>query len=46
MEYHVYHDFMVHTKGVAYVLMGLILCGAVGWWLFLTGKEPKDNGHH
>ena len=34
-------DFMVHTKGVIYVLMGLSLVGIVGFWFFLTGKDGK-----
>ena len=31
-------DFMVHTKAVIYVLMGLSLVGIVGFWFFLTGR--------
>jgi hypothetical protein len=46
MEFHVYHDFMVYTKGVAYILMAVTLGVALGWWMFLTGKEPKDDNHH
>lgn len=46
MEFFVYHDFMVFTKGVAYILMAVFLACALGWWMFLTGKEPKDPGHH
>ncbi len=46
MEFHVYHDMMVFTKGVAYIMMAGFLVIALGWWLFLTGKEPKDNNHH
>ncbi|MFH1983798.1 MAG: sulfate respiration complex protein HmcD [Pseudomonadota bacterium] len=34
-------DFMVHTKAVIYVLMGVSLVGIVGFWFFLTGKEGK-----
>ncbi len=32
-------DFMVHTKAVVYVLMGLWLIGVVGFWRFLTGGD-------
>ncbi|WP_243357804.1 sulfate respiration complex protein HmcD [Fundidesulfovibrio terrae] len=46
MEFHVYHDFMVHAKGEAYILMGVFLATFVGWWLFVTGKEPKDKNDH
>lgn len=43
------HDLMVHTKGVTYALMGLVLIGMVGFWLFLSGREQDettdDHGH-
>ncbi len=43
------HELMVHAKGVTYVLMGLVLLGMVGFWLFLSGREPDespdDQGH-
>jgi hypothetical protein len=47
MEFHVYHDQMVFAKACAYILMAVALVCAVGWWKFLTGKEPKEknNGH-
>jgi preprotein translocase subunit Sss1 len=32
-------DFMVHTKAVVYVLMGLWLVGVVGFWRFLVGRD-------
>jgi len=32
-------DFMVHTKAVVYVLMGLWLIAVVGFWSFLTGRD-------
>ena len=32
-------DFMVHTKAVVYVLMGLWLIGVVGFWSFLSGRD-------
>jgi len=32
-------DFMVHTKAVIYVLMGLWLVGVIGFWRFLTGTD-------
>jgi hypothetical protein len=35
------HDFMVHTKGAAYILMGAILLGLLGFWLFLTGRDEE-----
>jgi hypothetical protein len=39
----VLHDFMVYTKGAAYYLMGLMLLGILGFWLYITGRdEDKD----
>ena len=32
-------DFLTQTKGVSYLLGGLVLVGFVGFWLFLTRKE-------
>ena len=32
-------DFMVHTKAVVYVMMGIWLIGVVGFWRFLTGRD-------
>lgn len=32
-------DFMVHTKAVVYILMGLWLIGVVGFWSFLTSRD-------
>jgi hypothetical protein len=34
-------DFMLHTKTVTYVLMGLGLFGLFGYWLFLTGRDES-----
>ncbi len=33
------HDFMIATKTVTYIFMGLGLIGLLGFWLFLTGRE-------
>ncbi len=43
MEQHFYtlHDFLVYTKGAAYILMGLILLGVLGFWLYLTGRDEE-----
>ena len=34
-------DFMVFTKGAAYLLMGVILLGVLGFWLYLTGRDEE-----
>ena len=35
------HDFMLCTKTVTYILMGLGLLGLLGYWLFLTGRDES-----
>ena len=35
------HDFMLCTKTMTYVLMGLGLFGLLGYWLFLTGRDES-----
>lgn len=34
-------DFMVFTKGIVYILMGLGVLGLLGYWIFLTGRDEK-----
>jgi len=46
MQYYVFHDLMLHEESITYVLMGVIVLLSLGWWIFLTGKEPKDDNHH
>ncbi|MDM8515738.1 hypothetical protein QUF76_06030 [Desulfobacterales bacterium HSG16] len=38
-EFYVLQEFMLHTKGIVYILMVAILLGMVGFWHFLTGRE-------
>lgn len=47
MEFHTYHQFMLHAKSVVYVLMGLIVVGFVGFWTFMVGRDADNerNGH-
>lgn len=35
------HDFMVCTKGMVYILMGLGVLGLLGYWIFLTGRDEN-----
>ncbi len=35
------HDFMLHTKTITYMLMGLGVVGLLGYWLFLTGRDES-----
>ena len=34
-------DFMLCTKTMTYILMGLGLLGLLGYWLFLTGRDES-----
>lgn len=34
-------DFMVCTKSVTYILMGLGVICLLGYWIFLTGRDEK-----
>lgn len=36
------YDFMVHTKSLTYVLMGLTLVGLFLFWRFLTARDDKS----
>ena len=35
------HDFMLATKTMTYIGMGLGLVGLLGYWLFLTGRDES-----
>jgi hypothetical protein len=35
-------DFLLHTKSITYILMGLILVGMVGVWSFLLSRDDED----
>jgi hypothetical protein len=37
--YYTLQDFLTHTKGVAYILIVLILIGMLGFWNYLTGRD-------
>lgn len=37
--YYTLQDFLTHTKGVAYILIVLILLGMLGFWIYLTGRD-------
>lgn len=39
--FHTLQDFMTYTKGVTYIVMGLILVLMPLFWLFLTDKDEK-----
>ena len=37
------YEFMVYTKGVTYLLMGLTLLLFVGFFRFLTARDKKSG---
>jgi hypothetical protein len=38
-EFYTLHDFMLFTKGATYYLMGGIVLGVLGFWLYITGRD-------
>jgi len=41
VDYYVYHDFMMHTKSITYILMGLFVLGFWGIWAFMTSRDEE-----
>lgn len=37
--FHTFHEFMLHTKGWAYILMGFILVAMAVYWPFILDRE-------
>jgi len=35
------HGFLVHVKGAAYILMGVMVLGLLGFWLYITGRDEE-----
>ncbi len=44
-QFYTLHDFLVYTKGAAYILMGVTLLGLLGFWLYLTGRDEDKEIH-
>jgi hypothetical protein len=40
-DFNTLQEFMLHTKGVLYVLIVITLCGLAGFWAWLTARD-KD----
>ena len=36
-------DFMTHSKGITYLVMGATLIVILLFWTFLTGRDEKKN---
>jgi len=41
--FHSLHDFMIFSKGITYLIMGLILILMPLYWLFLTDRDEKKE---
>ena len=41
MDFFTLQDFMTHSKGITYVIMGLILVLLPLFWIFLTNREGE-----
>ena len=42
-NFYTLQDFMVYTKGAAYYLMGLMILGILGFWLYITGRDEEKD---
>ncbi|MBF0101549.1 MAG: hypothetical protein HQK77_11640 [Desulfobacterales bacterium] len=41
--YYSLHDFMLHSKTITYLIMGVILILLPLYWRFLTGRDEKNR---
>jgi len=39
---HTLFDFLTHTKGVGYIVAGLLLVSFIPFWRFLTEREHEE----
>ncbi len=37
------HEFMLFTKGAAYIVVGVMILGILGFWLYLTSRDEDNN---
>lgn len=42
---HTLFDFMTYTKGMTYIVAGLLMVGFIPFWLYLTERENKTPKH-
>jgi hypothetical protein len=40
---HTLFDFLTYTKGIGYIVAGLLLVGFIPFWRFLTERETEDK---
>jgi cbb3-type cytochrome oxidase subunit 3 len=41
-QFHNLYEFMLNTKSVIYVMMGVILILFLGFWSFVFGRDKKS----
>lgn len=42
-DFNTLQEFMTHTKGIAYLLIGVALVVLPLFWQFLTGRDKKKR---
>lgn len=42
-DYNTLHEFMTHTKGIAYLMMAVALVALPLFWRFLSGRDEKKR---
>lgn len=42
-EFYTLQEFMTHTKGFAYLLIGVALVALPLFWRFITGRDDKKQ---
>jgi hypothetical protein len=40
--YHTLFDFLTHTEGTTYIVIGVLLISFIPFWKFLTERERKE----
>jgi hypothetical protein len=40
--YHTLFDFLTHTEGTTYILIGALVVSFIPFWRFLTERERED----
>ncbi len=40
--YHTLVDFLTHTEGTTYILVGVLLISFIPFWKFLTEREREE----
>ena len=43
MEFHTLYEFMIYTKSLTYILMGVTLVLFLGFYRFLTARDQRSG---